>query len=376
MPCSRSVFRSVWVALSLTTLLVATTTLVARTVGSGRMESSSAAEPLGPFAQQTPLGEHAGVAGDLAGNDDAFRVRILNGIAASGARWVRLGADWAAIEPTRGRYHWDSMDGWVTESRRRHLQALIMPSFTPSWAGPHYLGPPKNPADFARFVHNLVARYTPRGVHVYEIWNEPNLAQFWRPGPDPAAYTRLLRAAYPAAKSAARGVTVVTGGLSPAGQKSGVSITPLTFLKGIYANGGRGFFDAVGHHPYSFPISPIDKKSYNAFISITPALHQEMVDAGDGGKQIWGTEFGSYTGRAAGSISQQNQALFVKQAYQQWIRWPWAAVLFTHSYRDSGINVANQEQNYGLVHYDWTPKPALDVFRTVNRESVTASRLP
>jgi len=101
-----------------------------------------------------------------------------------------------------------------------------------------------------------------------------------------------------------------------------------------------------------------------------------MVDAGDGGKQIWGTEFGSYTGRAAGSISQQNQALFVKQAYQQWIRWPWAAVLFTHSYRDSGINVANQEQNYGLVHYDWTPKPALDVFRTVNRESVTASRLP
>jgi hypothetical protein len=49
-------------------------------------------------------------------------------------------------------------------------------------------------------------------------------------------------------------------------------------------------------------------------------------------------------------------------------------VLFTHTYRDTGTDEADEEQNYGLVRYDWTPKPSLDAFRAVTREGAPESR--
>lgn len=42
------------------------------------------------------------------------------------------------------------------------------------------------------------------GVHAYEVWNEPNIVNFWAPGPDPARYTQLLKLAYPAITAARR----------------------------------------------------------------------------------------------------------------------------------------------------------------------------
>jgi len=323
--------------------------------------SSTTPTPI-PTPTPTPqhIGDRAGFAGYLGGGDDAYMNRMLDGIKATGAKWVRLGADWSSGEPSKGNYQLADLDRWVAASTARGLSDIVMVGFCPAWAGPNYMGPPNNPADFANFVHTVVAREAPRGAKVYEIWNEPNLQVFWQ-HPDVAAYTRLLKAAYPAAKSADASVTVVTGGTSPAGDGP-TSIAPLTFIKGIYANGGKGFFDAVGHHPYSYPADPIDPQPWNAFITITPQMHQAMVDNGDGNKKIWGTEFGAYTGTGPYSVTEAQQAQTMTHGYQQWVKWPWAAVLFTHTYHDTGTNLADVEQNYGLVHNNWSPKPGLGAF--------------
>ena len=77
--------------------------------------------------------------------------------------------------------------------------------------------PPTTLADYTRFARAAVARYAPLGVKHYEIWNEPNIDGFWKPAPDAARYTELLKAAYAEMKQADPSITVLAGAFSPAG---------------------------------------------------------------------------------------------------------------------------------------------------------------
>src|SRR5262249_16953859 len=131
--------------------------------------------------------------------------------------------------------------------------------YTPPWArvpGTSSHSPPANLDDYARFVKVAVRRYSALGVHAYEIWNEPNIAEFWGPRPEPARYAQLLRRAYSAVKAGDPSATVVSGGLAPYGsygQRDAQHVNPLSFLEGMYANGARGSFDALGWHPSNYP---------------------------------------------------------------------------------------------------------------------------
>jgi hypothetical protein len=131
--------------------------------------------------------------------------------------------------------------------------------YTPPWARPAGTAPgspPSNLGDYAAFVRIAVQRYAQRGVHAYEIWNEPNVADFWAPGPDPARYAQLLRRAYAAVKSVDPTATVVSAGLAPYGaygEHSNERMNPLDFLEGMYAHGAAGSFDALGWHPSNYP---------------------------------------------------------------------------------------------------------------------------
>ena len=54
--------------------------------------------------------------------------------------------------------------------------------------------------DWTRFVRATLRRYPE--VRAVEVWNEPNLARFWAPRPDPERYAMLLRAAFAGVRAA------------------------------------------------------------------------------------------------------------------------------------------------------------------------------
>ena len=184
--------------------------------------------------------------------------------------------------------------------------------YTPGWARPSgtsaTYGP--DPAKYAAFAKVAAAHYSALGVHAYEVWNEPNMKSFWTPSPNVGDYTRLLKAAYPAIKGADPQATVLTGGTAPA-PDDGTSYSPVTFLKGIYANGGGNSFDAVSHHPYCWPAFPGDPEAWSAWYQMygtSPSLRSLMTSNGDGGKKIWATEFGAPTDGPAGSFVSESRA--------------------------------------------------------------------
>lgn len=224
-------------------------------------------------------------------------------------------------------------------------------AYTPAWArsfGTTNKHPPLDPQHFANFVAETVLRYAPLGVHHWELWNEPNHSGFWRPCPDVASYTALLTLGSAAAKAVDPDAFVVSAGMSPA-TDNGCNIAPRTFLAGMYASGGQGSFDALGHHPYSYPAYPGEEHGWSAWYQMygtSPSLRSIMEDWGDGDKPIWATEWGA----RIGPVDEDTQADMLSRAYGLFGSYSWAGPLFTYTYRDY--------DSFGLVRSDWSPRPA------------------
>jgi hypothetical protein len=204
------------------------------------------------------------------------------------------------------------------------------------------------------------------GVHSYEVWNEPNNRGAWTPRPNPAVYTQLLKAAYPAIKGADPQATVLTGGTGPA-PNDGTQIPPMDFLNAVYANGGGGSFDAVSHHPYTFPAYPGEAQNWSPWYQMygtSPSLRSLMIAHGDGAKKIWATEFGAPTNGPGGSfVSEAAQANMVTRAIRAWRTYPWAGPLFFFQGRDMGSNTYTRENFFGFLRYDFSPKPSYAAYQ-------------
>ncbi len=293
--------------------------------------------------------------------------QTLAGIAASGATWIRLDLFWPNIEPSPGQFDWSEPDPVVAGAVADGLHVLLVPDYTPDWTKT-----PGDPAAYGAMMAAAVRHFAPMGVHTWEIWNEPNMSWSWGPQVSPAAYTATLKAGYSAVKAFDPSATVVAGALSPATDASDLSeMSPLSFLEGIYAAGGQGYFDALSVHPSSFPDMPTQADSWNTFYEL-PHLHQVMVDHGDGAKKIWLTEYGAPTGTASDAVSLQVQAQMISQAMQAVTAWPWAGPIFSY-WQDAGSDPANDQDNFGMLTAAGVPKPSLAAYESQIAPATTSS---
>ena len=143
---------------------------------------------LEPSAPRTPAGERAGFSEGavLGGREGAPLEAELAGIAATGARYLRIDVDWSAIEQQPGDQDWSVVDRIVDQARVCGLDVIGLLAYTPAWArapGTSEHSPPTDPSTFAEFARAAVERYALRGIKTWEVWNEPNLTFYWAPPP-------------------------------------------------------------------------------------------------------------------------------------------------------------------------------------------------
>jgi polysaccharide biosynthesis protein PslG len=318
---------------------------------------------------------------------DMEQVADLNAVYGSGAKWLALDIDWASIEYQRGKYRWHETDRIILLAKQRGLRVLGVVAYSPQWAsGPtcppgetHCL--PVRAEDYAAFAQTVVRRYGNFATNVnfrgglsgIQVWNEPNHYPFVQQV-DVLKYVSMLKLTYPAVRGVDAYQYVLAGGLSPAPDSTnGKDMSPTSFLHNLYFWGARGSFDAVGHHPYSFPCSPLVNAPWNAFQQ-TLALRWVMAYNGDGAKRIWGTETGTPTGSPVGTCetsafgkasTEPVQALYAAQAILRWTK-EWGSFtgpLFWFQIRDNGTNPAVVEDNFGLLRRNYSQKMAFGTFQ-------------
>ena len=275
---------------------------------------------------------------------------------ALGGHWVRVFAPWSFLEPARGEHSafWLPRYARLLSSLPKGTKAIVDFVDTPSWESGSAAtnAPPTNPADYAAALHYLAQRWAGH-VAAYEIWNEEDTPLWWAGAPDPAAYTRLLQAAYPAVKSADSSAAVVLGGLTG---------NDYNFLEGVYEAGGKGYFDAIGVHtdtacdvnsPLSFLRNNDGQINQDSFIGYREVHATEIANGDD--VPIWMTEMswrttsaecgeGAFAGQKPEGVSERQQAKYLAQAYHCLAQAPYVQLGLWYPIDDEGAVVSGLER--------------------------------
>ncbi len=294
-------------------------------------------------------------------------------IASLGTHWVRMFLTWPDVEPSRGVYaqNWLSAYEQAFKSFPAGTKVILDVVDTPAWetGSSDPVTPPADPHDYAAMIATIAQRFGSR-VSAYEIWNEEDAPIWWTGAPNPAAYVALLKAAYPAVKAAEPNATVVLGGLTG---------NDYAFLEGVYAAGGKGYFDAVGVHtdtacnilsPYEYLRGPDNRIITDSFLAYRE-VHAVMLANGDD-KPIWMTEMswrttgaicseGAWAGQKAAGVTDEQQATFLAQAYHCLREDSYVQVALWFPVQDEGVVTS------GLLRANGSHKPSYTAMREYAR---------
>lgn len=270
-----------------------------------------------------------------------------------GFNWVKLIGSWKAVQPTsRDSFNWAGLDGDIERATSRGMRILLRVDEPPSWATGVETrnAPPLDDSALADFLAALATRYRGK-IQAYQIWNEQNTSLEWGGrSPDPAKYARMLKALYPKVKAADPNAIIVLGGLATTGDAGagGEAWGDLVYLRALYENGAKGFFDAIGSHPYGGPYAP-ETPGSAAPLGVyfrRAEEHRRVAEQFGDDPAVWITEFGwlhnfesaqcNLAGydpyRAPWQVSEATQADYLVRAYR-YARdnWPWVGPMFIYN---------------------------------------------
>jgi hypothetical protein len=167
-------------------------------------------------------------------------------------------------------------------------------------------------------------------VRHWQLWNEPDANDgsctdgncvfgTGSPYSKGVEYAAMLIQTYPQIKSANPNALVVTAGVNFGNGPS--------FLQGVYAGGGRKYFDIVGVHPYGGATAQWDQAPNPSCTGVTGAgvrsygqcYHNLFAANGDQGRILWSTEFGVSAQLIQASWGPQTGAFYDDTHRQWWI---------------------------------------------------------
>ncbi len=286
-------------------------------------------------------------------------------------------------------YRWTVIDPTVRKAAKRGIRILPTVYGTPTWVANyqgcqsncHKVGPSTIQAyfAFAMFMRAAVQRYGPNGafwaehpnlpyrpIGAWEIWNEQNSSDFWKPAPSIEAYAGLISVAGDVVHAVDPAGQVIVGGMfhEPA-QAGKVTIPGWDFLTGLYSDpNARESFDGLGIHPYSVTARQLN--------NVIVRWRQEMQANGMLGQtSIWVTELGWATGggRHPLNLGLRGQARALRESLGYLLknrrRYDIEQVVI-FSWRDfgPGYDPCGWCKKSGLVRYRGRrAKPAWNVFR-------------
>jgi Glycosyl hydrolases family 39 len=194
-------------------------------------------------------------------------------------------AAWPSLEPEKGRWDFSRVDQYVSLGESHNVEVLLPLALSPTWAskrpqersgyGPGNAAEPRDMSDWRNYVERVATRYKGR-VHVYEIWNEPNLPDFFSGTPE--LMLQLAREAYVILKQVDKTLIVV----SP----SATSIAGVSWLDRYLRLGGGAYADVIGFHLYVTPEAP------EAMVDLARRVRAVMAENHAAGKPLWNTESG------------------------------------------------------------------------------------
>lgn len=272
-------------------------------------------------------------------------------------RYDREEFEWKRVEPRKGFFDWAKFDQAVAITDARNVEMIGKLVYTAPWASSAPAGtpasdieyyPPTNISDFTDYASAVVDRYKGK-VHVWEVWNEPNTALYWKPGPDGQAYGQLLKATYAAIKASDPSATVLVGGLAG---------FDLSFMRGIESANAGSSYDGLAIHSYSKG-APTSGQTETWLDAAASYLGRTAP-----GRSLWITEVGWPTCTDCdGATSEADQATYLSQTYLDAAARGIAGITWYNLV--GGDNPQARLDTFALTTKDGRKKPAYDVLKDI-----------
>ncbi len=271
-------------------------------------------------------------------------------IAKAGIGFIRVDFPWANIERHKGQYDFSVQEKIVKIFAGHGIQAVATlaysnPLYDTKSKVPFHTGP--HTADvqqaFAHFAAASATQFQEYGV-VWEIWNEPNNLPFWKPIPSATNYMALAKTAI----KAIRQVNPVASIIAPALITAYPNIDIWNFLEHCFQLGLLDMIDAVSMHPYR-------EKPPETVVADYQHLHALTAQYAPNKKNfpIVSSEWGYPTTFVSRDLQ---AALLVRQFL---INSTNGVILsIWYDWHDDGQDAKNPLQNFGMLTWDYQPKPA------------------
>lgn len=325
---------------------------------------------------------------------------------ATGATYVRLSAVWAqlapwvtpppgfvATDPNSVGYTWAPLDTQVRAAESAGLTPIVDVSDAPLWArsvpAQGLNGGTPDVADLGQFATAIAMHYDGAdgvpAVHVFQVWNEPNLSKDLSPV-SPVTYRNMVNAFAAAVHQVSSHNLVVAGALDPFANSTSQwhTMAPLSFMRQMLcvSKGAHPHatcktpvhFDVWSHHPYTFggpfgkakgadDVSLGDLSKMTTLLSAAEQLHRI---ASSDKVQFWVTEFGMDTSppRVHNAFSLYLQSRATEESlHQMWLSGVSLVTWFL--LQDEALSTPYQSGLYYLSGpiATATPKPTLTAFR-------------
>lgn len=215
---------------------------------------------------------------------------------------------------------------------------------------------------FCRYAE-FVVRHFGKDVRLYEIWNEWDigigLRKPYNVGGSPEDYIKLLKAVYPRIKAIEPGATVIAGGCTSGGVKKG-------WFEKIIQLGALDYCDAVSIHSYNYG-SRFPERSPEACSAWMDGV-QKMLRKYNKNKDVpfYVTEMGWPTHIGKRSTEPELSASYLARLYLLARMSPSFRGLWWYDFQDDGWRREYNENNFGIVRPDLTPKPAYYVLADIS----------
>ena len=248
-----------------------------------------------PIAGHVELPAHAGGIASRLGvgfetlDRDLFDPeRVYPQLATLGVGWARVQSGWSKCETEPGVFDFAWLDDIIDKLAAAGVTPLLSLTFgnilyttdAPHESAVGYV--PVNYSDevvaaWQRYVGALAAHLRGRVTH-WEVWNEPNIPQFWMPQQENgAAYARFAALTAEAVREVDPEVVIVGGALS--------RVDPI-FLEEALQAGLADTIDVLTFHPYQ----PVPEHNLRNMVDLVRRLLDTYSPAGS--VEIWQGEAG------------------------------------------------------------------------------------
>lgn len=275
----------------------------------------------------------------------------LSMIQQAGVTSIRDEASWSTLEREKGRLEMLPIyEDYVDAAVKTGLEPMIIFDY-----GNRLYDKGDKPLSeeaiegFTQYSEFVVRHFRGK-VKLYEVWNEWDIG-IGRTTPGSAeAYANLLKSVYPRVKKIDPSITVYGGAMTSGGIQRG-------WLENMLKAGGLAYLDEVSIHTYIY--SSTGRERTPEYWVEWMAKIQDLLRRYNGGKDVPlnVTEMGWPTQVDRRGMPPEISAAYLARMFLLARTMPFMKGIWWYDFQDDGWSHTYNENNFGIVRPDLTPKP-------------------